>query len=201
MARCPRRRRLSLLVLAAVGLWAGLAAEADGQGSATTDRVALEALYDATGGPGWTDNTNWKTSAPLRDWFGVRLNLGRVTSLDLAGNGLTGPIPEALGDLAFLEWLNLGSRSDFTSRQQFKNALTGPIPPALSHLTRLWFLALRENALTGAIPAELGSLANLEHLDLSWNDLTGPIPVELGSLANLEFLGLSWNDLTGPIPR
>ena len=63
--RCGRLR-----MVAVVALWAGLAASAAAQGSAATYRVALEALYDATGGPGWTDNTNWKTSAPLGKWFG-----------------------------------------------------------------------------------------------------------------------------------
>ena len=37
----------------------------------TSDRAALEALYDATAGGSWTDNTNWKTSAPLGAWYGV----------------------------------------------------------------------------------------------------------------------------------
>ena len=31
----------------------------------------MEALYDATGGASWTNNTNWKTSAPLSEWYGV----------------------------------------------------------------------------------------------------------------------------------
>lgn len=43
----------------------GFAAEALAQGSVATDRAALEAFYDATGGPDWSINTNWKTSAPL----------------------------------------------------------------------------------------------------------------------------------------
>ena len=32
------------------------------------DRAVLVAFYDATGGPNWTDDTNWKTDAPLREW-------------------------------------------------------------------------------------------------------------------------------------
>ena len=60
MAGPHRRRRASLLFIVGT-LWAGLTADAAAQGSAATDRAALEAFYDATGGPGWTDNTNWKT--------------------------------------------------------------------------------------------------------------------------------------------
>jgi len=47
------------------------ARRADAEGSIATDRAALEALYDATDGPNWTDSTNWRTDAPLGDWFGV----------------------------------------------------------------------------------------------------------------------------------
>ena len=77
------------------------------------DRVALVALYDATGGPGWTDNTNWKTSAPLDEWFGVRTDDdGRVEWLSLSGNDLTGRIPPELDRLANLRGLPGRQRSD-----------------------------------------------------------------------------------------
>ena len=208
------RRRSSPLLLAAVALWAGLAADAAAQGNAASDRAALEALYDATGGPGWTDSTNWKTSAPIGEWFGVTTDAaGRVTWLVLSGNGLTGPIPVELGSLTNLEALSLS-----------ENALAGPVPAWLGNLTGLWWLNLFGNELTGSIPAELGSLTSLRWLSLggnalagpvpAWlgnltglqglslggNDLTGPVPVELGSLANLESLNLGSNGLTGPIP-
>ena len=79
MTRPNCRRRSVPLLLAAVALWAGLAADAAAQGNAAADRAALEALYDATGGPGWTDSTNWKTSAPIGEWFGVTTDAaGRV---------------------------------------------------------------------------------------------------------------------------
>ena len=91
MTRPHCRRRSAPLLLAAVALWAGLAADAAAQGNAASDRAALEALYDATGGPGWTDSTNWKTSAPIGEWFGVSTDAaGRVTGLNLGENALTG---------------------------------------------------------------------------------------------------------------
>ena len=182
--------------------------------SAPADRAALEAFYDATGGTGWTNSTNWKTSAPLGAWHGVTTDAaGRVMGLNLSENGLTGPIPRALeglanleelylydnaltgpvpawlGNLARLRWLNLGD-----------NALTGSIPGALAGLTNLEALYLYDNALTGSVPVWLGNLVRLRWLSLSRNDLTGPIPSALGSLANLEDLYLYDNALTGPIP-
>lgn len=59
--------------------------------SATTDRVALMALYNATGGPSWKNKTSWGTTATLGQWYGVTVdNEGRVTALQLESNNLTG---------------------------------------------------------------------------------------------------------------
>ena len=188
-------------MLAACTLWAGLAAEAAAQGSAASDRAVLEALYDATGGPDWIDNTNWKTSAPLGEWFGVTADTaGRVTRLELPGNGLAGPIPAELGELALLWILDFGRRWDSEAQQSFENTLMGPIPAELGNLANIEWLSLGNNALTGPVPSWLGRLTSLRSLSLGWNDLTGPIPAELGNLANLEGLSLGSNSLTGPVP-
>ena len=203
-------------VLPLVVFCAAFAAEAVAQGNAESDRRVLETLYDATGGPGWTDNTNWKTSAPLGDWHGVSTDDdGRVRRLHLGRNGLTGPIPGALGRL-----------SDLRSLALDQNELTGPIPAALGRLTNLRGLNLGGNDLTGgpipswirdlvhlevlslwrtnrtgSIPSWLGNLLDLDWLHLAYNNLTGPVPAELGRLANLRGLFLSDNPLTaGPIP-
>ena len=155
-----------------------------------SDREVLEALYDATGGPDWTHNENWRTDAPLGEWYGVEVDdQGRVVGLGFAANRLTGRIPRELGGLANLQWLEL-----------YRDDLTGSIPPELGNLANLESLSLGENDLTGAIPSELGGLANLERLYLHENDLTGPIPPELGNLANLRRLNLSANRLTDRIP-
>ena len=61
-----------------------------------TDRAVLEAFYDATGGAGWANSTNWKTA--LGEWYGVTTDSnGRVTQLDLGSNHLTGQIPPGRG--------------------------------------------------------------------------------------------------------
>ena len=147
------------------------------------DRAALVAFHDSTGGPSWADRGNWKTSAPLGDWYGVTTDAtGRVTGLDLVDNGLISPLPPALGDLARLESLSLG-----------RNGLTGPVPAWLGTLGRLRQLSLVGNRLSDRIPGELGNLANLESLDLSWNALTGPVPAELGNLGRLQELYLREN--------
>ena len=60
----------------------------------TGDAAVLAALYNATGGPNWTNNTNWLSDRPLDEWHGVETDEdGRVTELDLGDNSLAGFIP------------------------------------------------------------------------------------------------------------
>ena len=155
------------------------------------DRDVLVEIYEALGGDDWTDNTNWLSTEPLDQWYGVSADhVGRVIELTLERNNLTGPIPEALGQLNNLEHLNLRN-----------NNLTGPIPEVLGQLDNLTHLDLRNNNLTGPIPEVLGQLDNLEWLLLAWNNLTGVIPEALGQLNNLRFLWIDQNDLTGCVPE
>ena len=179
----------------------GLAADAVAQGSAATDRAALEAIYRATGGDDWTVNTNWLSDAPLEDWYGVEVSNGRVTGLllggwdesagKIVGNRLTGSLPPELGTLSRLRLLEAAGNS----------GLTGPIPPELGNLANLESLSLQENWLTGSIPAALGRLANLETVWFHDNALTGSIPTELGNLIDLRILTFGGNlTLSGQVP-
>ena len=163
----------------------GLAAPARAQ-VLEQDSLALVALYDSTGGPGWI--TTWDLSSQVSSWHGVTVSGGRVTDLDLRNNNLTGPIPAEIGSLTWLVDLSL-----------YNNQLTGPIPAEIGSLTWLVYLYLNNNQLTGPIPAEIGSL-DLMTLYLNNNQLTGPIPPEIGNLTSLTNLYLNDNQLTGPIP-
>ena len=210
--------------LLTVSLQCLLIADAQAQGSVAADREALEALYEATGGPEWSDRANWLSEAPLGEWFGVDTDSnGRVTSLALPGNGLSGEIPSALGRLASLQQLDLGTRwvdgvgwvyndlsgeiptelSALTNLRTLEfrgNRLLGTIPPELAGLAKLQWLDLRDNQLSGAVPRELSNLTNLQGLRLNGNDLSGAIPPELAALANLQALELGGNRLFGAIP-
>ena len=184
-----------MLVAAATGA----ASDAAAQGTVAGDRAALVTLHDATGGPDWTDRTNWTSDEPLAAWHGVTTDAdGRVAELSLPENGLAGTLPAALGSLTRLRRLALGG-----------NRFSGPIPAELGNLAALEELSLwNENdyldpddeGLTGAVPAELGNLANLTRLDLRDNDLAGPIPAGLGNLTDLRELDLARNGFTGAIP-
>ena len=186
---CRLLRRDASVLLAVVGVlsWATALVA---QGSVAEDRAALMALYNSTGGAAWKNSTNWSSTEPLSEWFGVEVDPGgRVTGLELTENGLNGGMPAALGNLAGLRLLLLEG-----------NELSGPIPPELGSLPSLSRINLSKNTLSGSIPAELGVIANLSVLDLEDNRLSGAIPTELGQLERLTYMDLSRNALSGQIP-
>ena len=154
------------------------------------DRPALARFYEATGGPDWTDNTNWLTDAPVGEWQGITADSkGRVVKLDMYGNNLSGSIPMEVGQLTYIEELNFNT-----------NQITGEIPASIGQLENLVTMNLSNNDLSGGIPASMGQLTNLTELLISWNELTGSIPAELGQLMHLEWLALDRNQLSGEIP-
>ncbi len=104
-----------------------------------------------------------------------------LEKLDLAGNQLSGAIPD-LSNLTSLEKLYLGD-----------NQLSGSIPTWFNSLTGLTRLFLSTNQLSGTIPAELGELGNLRYLYLNDNDLTGAIPAAFDQLSSLDRFYASGN--------
>ena len=187
------------------------------EGTMETDRAALMALYNATGGANWYNNTNWGSAEPIYTWYGVELKPftttsfeGRVLQLDLKENNLVGTLPASLGNLDQMGWLYLygnqltGTIPDLSALTNLKdlylnsNQLTGTIPPSLGSHTLLIVLSLWGNQLTGEIP-DLSRLTSLTHLWLGGNQLTGEIP-DLGSLTSLLQLSLYDNQLSGRLP-
>lgn len=169
------------------------AGEASGQASIFVsddpEERVLAALFHATDGYNWDDNTNWLSGQPLHSWAGVRTTVrGSVTSLYLARNGLSGTIPSELGELGSLNYLNMAS-----------NDLTGGIPETLSDLASLESLILYRNQLSGSVDW-LGKLELLEHLDLSGNALSGELLSGAVKLPRLRILEVGDNLLSGPIP-
>ncbi len=178
------------------------------------DRAALIALYNATGGPNWTNRDGWGSDAPLGDWYGVVTGEdGRVIEIRLPENGLSGGLPPQLGNLASLAVLDLdyngltgaippqlGNLAGLTVLRMGSNQLSGAVPTELGNLGSLSILGLGNNQLSGSIPPELGGLSSLTQISLWNNRLTGPIPAELGNLSGLTKLNLGKNRLSGPIP-
>ena len=89
-----------------------------GKTSSETDRQALIALYNATGGETWNRSDNWLSELPTSEWYGVDTDAdGRVIDLRLPQNWLVGEIPPELGNLTNLRALFL-----------IENQLSGEIP-------------------------------------------------------------------------
>ena len=153
-----------------------------------TDREILEAVYEATGGHGWTDNTNWLSDASLSEWYGVSTDgNGRVTHLDLLENELTGAIPAEIGGLEQLDLL----RTSY-------NSISGPIPAELGKLTRLARLELNNNEHEGGLPPEMGGMQTLDYLDVAHNnDIVGTVPHSFAGLELSTFYSTS-TDLCVP---
>ena len=83
--------------------------EVFGEGSEATDREALIALYDSTGGSGWTNNENWDDSAQeLGMWFGV------TTDATIASSGSILPTTTC-AEPCRPSWLGLPSWRRWTS--------------------------------------------------------------------------------------
>ncbi len=187
------------------------------------DAQALERLYQATNGGGWTRSDGWLEDESLGQWHGVRTDsVGRVTGLDLSGNGLSGHLPDAMGLLANLAELRIGH-----------NALSGRMPLSLAGLPleefdysdtslcaaddagfRQWLGGIPRHRGTGAQCPPLTEREALEWLyrrtdGSGWNKSTGwltDVPLEnwhgVQTNASGRVVGLSLrkNGLAGSIP-
>lgn len=111
-------------------------------------------------------------------------------ALLLNSEGISGPLPTALGAFSNLSYLALAN-----------NKLTGPIPPSVGHLHHsLREIVLLNNQLSGCLPGELGMLSKAVVIDAGMNQLTGPIPPLLSCLSRVEQLNLAGNRLYGHVP-
>ncbi|KAF3631152.1 putative CASP-like protein PIMP1-like [Capsicum annuum] len=87
------------------------------------------------------------------------------TGFDVSSYALTGKIPEKIGLLNGIPFLNLSH-----------NNLTGLIPKTIGEMISLESLDLSYNQLTGEIPVTSATLDFLAYLILSYNNLSGRIP-------------------------
>lgn len=110
--------------------------------------------------------------------------------LSFAQNRLSGQIPDNIGKLVQLNYLNLD-----------RNNLSGSILLSIGYCTQLEILNLAHNSLNGTIPETIFKISSLSMvLDLSYNYLSGSISDEVGNLVNLNKLIISYNRLSGDIP-
>lgn len=154
------------------------------------EKEVLIALYDATNGDNWANNTNWCTDADLSEWYGIQTDYqGRVSFINLRSNNLTGTLPDEIGDFEVLWTLDVSM-----------NQLTGEIPASIAGLSELRNLYLYQNQLTGNIPSEMGNMQYLAYCYMNDNQLTGTVPESLGNLSSLNYMNFGGNMLSGDLP-
>ena len=104
--------------------WAAGISQVLGPDCSEGDRNALGVLFSEASGGHWIESGGWLEDTVLDEWFGVEVDsIGRVSALDLGGNGLFGTLPEAVGKLSALRSLDVGA-----------NELTGALPSSLKAL-------------------------------------------------------------------
>jgi len=124
------------------------------------------------------------------DYPGVICQDGHIILIMTYDSNLSGSIPESIGNLTYLEQINISG-----------NHLSGSIPESIGKLTKLKLLALGNNELSGSIPESIGNLTEVEAITLNNNNLSGSIPESIGKLTLLQQLKLNNNNLSGTIPE
>ncbi|KAL7182442.1 hypothetical protein ACSBR1_041196 [Camellia fascicularis] len=180
------------------------------------DHQALLAIKDLIQGDSLGALSSWNHSIHFCNW--QRVSCGRrhqcVALLNLSSLALVSSISPQIGNLTFLRRIHLGNNSFHGKipqelgklfRLQYLQLVNnsfqgGKIPIELGSLSNLSTLNLTANHLTGTIPLSIGNLSNLRVLCLAFNNLQGSIPTQLGKLSKLEVLQLSVNNLSGMVP-
>ncbi|GKB61709.1 leucine-rich repeat-containing protein [Tanacetum coccineum] len=90
----------------------------------------------------------------------------KLESFRFASSGLSGNLPQQLGNLRNLVQIDMNS-----------NSISGPIPESLGNLSSLQTLELGNNLISGPIPDSIGRLSSLLSMYLPGNSISGPLPV------------------------
>ncbi|MBR5255150.1 MAG: redoxin domain-containing protein [Bacteroidales bacterium] len=171
----------------------------DGEAELAAEREALIALYNATDGPHWKNNTNWCSDKPLTEWYNVYIDqTGHVSALFLGYNGLNGALPDELANLKRLTYLDLVESEGYVSHLD-------PIFE-LDQLTYLRFgignrwsdFDVIKNRMI-SIPADIGKLKNLQQLMIS--GINDDLPEEFFRLENLEKIQFDYFISGKPLQR
>ncbi|KAL3334081.1 hypothetical protein AABB24_030711 [Solanum stoloniferum] len=122
-------------------------------------------------------------------------NSSKLRQLDLSQNSFTGPIPKSLGNLEYLEILNL-------EMNNFVRDSTLSFLASLTNCRNLRVLTFGGNPLDGVLPASVGNFSNsLQIFVADGCKLKGVIPKQISNLTGVTRMSLSNNELTGHIPK
>ena len=160
--------------------------------SLASQLLALAALYNATGGASWRNNSGWRpndsNANPCgggQQWFGLECQGGRsVAALSLSGNRLQGTLPTEIGASNLTGTINMAHNP----------GLSGTLPSELGLVQTLsGGIYMQSSGISGTLPSELGFLTALgtrglafsSTLDFARMPISGSLPSELGRLTGL----------------
>ena len=180
----------------------------------TSERAALELIYDSCGGPKWSIDSNWKKNdLSVCLWDGISCSpQSQVVAISLRAANLVGTFPtkKVVQGIPFLQSLVLDGNSivfpfdglgEAYSLETLDLTNTGlDTADGLQVARTLKSIYIASNKLRGEFPTQLLQLTNLERVDVAFNSLSKTIPNNLSVLTSLEFLSLHGNDITGTIP-
>ncbi len=164
------------------------------------DRENLVSFYDATDGDNnWLEKTNWKSSEPLDQWYGVDTDEdGEVVSLRLADNNLSGQMPtkelRCLNEDTELKELALWGNEDLLGDEPegfvfaIERAVLRDIAETID-LNPEWFDDYEEPSFNfedwheGVVMTDEDG--RVTGLDFTGEDITGEIPGSVFELENL----------------
>lgn len=183
---------------------------------------ALKSFYNATNGDSWSNRSGWENinttatkDSVTNSWFGISIQEGHVVGINFYSNNLSGVIPDAIGDMKYLNQLTLSG-----------NKINGPLPTRLKELGRMAYFSVGGCPINSPFPSEIvqnwpllrdltvyycgltGSLPDtifknmllLERLWIYGNQLEGKIPTSVNNLSNLSDFNCGGNKFDGPLP-
>lgn len=191
--------------------------ETEEEKSFRLEREALIAVWHSLGGENWPEGGGmsrspedgktyinstkyWCTDEPVWVWAGVTVNgQGHVTELVLGHElGVTGIIPEEIGNLKYLNHLYIHTGPEGNVYGTLPESIGG-----LSKMARLYLLGCHlEGDLETSPLRELVKNANrLMVLDIGGNNFTGGCPAWLGTMQSDAVIHIEDNRLTGQVPQ
>ncbi len=134
-------------------------------------------------------------------------DLSELENLSIVGAGITGKLPDEIGNLSNLRIVELTgfdgplpeSFENLTRLEEIKfygAQLNQPFPEYILGFSQLSNITFDSCGLIGTIPNAIGDLNKLETINLSYNNLSGSIPESIGSLDKLCELSLNGNSFT-----
>ena len=125
-------------------------------------------------------------------WFGVQCYHGRVVSISLPGNNISGQLTPGMLNLTELVNLDLSL-----------NGISGQFPTTNTskHWHHLWKINLAGNDLSGPLPSWFADLSQLQTILVNENRFNGSIPA-FGhhNFTSLVFASFANNNFSGSIP-